>query len=222
MSDFELAFVHSTAREFPACTQAGCFFHYMQAMWRNITGPARARYTADDEYALCIRQLGALAFVPVNDVVAAFEALVASEFFVVNADELEDILDYVQRTWIGRPAVIAGGARRAPRFSHRLWNCYTAMLNGQARTNNSVESWHRSFEHLLRASHPSIWSLIDALRKDSAAALMDLERLNAGAPPPKRRREYEALDQRLLTLVQDYDNRPTLEYLRGIAHNIMF
>jgi len=42
-----------------------------------------------------------------------------------------------------------------------------------------------------------------------------------GEPGPVKRREYILADQRLLTIVNDYNNRDIIRYLRGIAHNFL-
>ena len=46
-----------------------------------------------------------------------------------------------------------------------------------------------------------------------------IHRIIAGEAPPQRR-QYRDLNQRLQTLAANYHNRPRLEYLRGIAHNL--
>ncbi|RWS07833.1 uncharacterized protein B4U80_01466, partial [Leptotrombidium deliense] len=52
--------------------------------------------------ALNIRQLAALAFVPVDHIQSSFTILLDSPFFRNNQLALMSILDYFESTWIGR------------------------------------------------------------------------------------------------------------------------
>ena len=47
-----------------------------------------------------------------------------------------------------------------------------------------------------------------------------MTQMSAGEPAPPQRGKYKAITQRLTTLAAAYKNRPLLDYLRGIAHNI--
>ena len=53
------------------------------------------RYMADEEFALTIRMLAALAFVPPNDVIDSFDTL-ADYSRNSYGQELDDILDYFE------------------------------------------------------------------------------------------------------------------------------
>jgi len=69
-------------------------------------------------------------------------------------------------------------------------------------------------------AHPTIWTFLRVLRNDAAVQQLYAARYVSGLPPPKRRRIYQAINDRIRTLVADYQNRPILEFLRGIAYNL--
>ncbi len=76
----------------------GCLFHFGQCVWRNIQSHGlKNKYQADKSFHLNIKKLVALAFVPVVDVIKAFE-LVADEF---TDDDSDEFIDYFEKTWIG-------------------------------------------------------------------------------------------------------------------------
>ena len=61
--------------------------------WRKIQSIGlQSRYTDDVEFALQIRQLAALAFVPEQDVIR-FQELIESEYNVQHYDVLQQLID---------------------------------------------------------------------------------------------------------------------------------
>lgn len=48
-----------------------------------------------------------------------------------------------------------------------LWNHYNTVLQNQARTNNSVEGWHRGLATTIKA-HPTFWNLIKAIKLEQS------------------------------------------------------
>jgi len=77
----------------------GYFFHFGQCIWRNIQNLGfKKKYQEDKSFHLNVRKLVALAFVPVVDVIKAYEIIVDS--FDDNDDKF---LDYFEKTWIGEP-----------------------------------------------------------------------------------------------------------------------
>ena len=103
-----------------------------------------------------------------------------------------------------------------------LWNMNARVLAGNARTTNVVEAWHRAIQCLLGERHPTIWKFIKGLIRCQKLRDIELEQLLAGHLPPARRPQYEMLNRRMFTIVLDYPNRTNIEFLRGLAHNIVY
>ncbi|XP_052125869.1 uncharacterized protein LOC127749902 [Frankliniella occidentalis] len=83
-----------TRAAFPDADVAGCLFHFGQAQWRQLQGAGLAvayHLEANEEMRANFHTLIALAFVPVDDVEDAFDAL--SEASVLN---LQPIFDHVE------------------------------------------------------------------------------------------------------------------------------
>ena len=91
-----------------------------------------------------IRILPALAFVPEEEVVLYFQAL--QEHFSTDDkwQKVEIVSNYFEDTYIDRPHG-QSGRRHPPRFPISLWNVHKRTIEGSGRTNNCVESWHRTF-----------------------------------------------------------------------------
>lgn len=195
--DFEKAVINAIEICFPECHTSGCFFHFCQNIYRHVQlHGLQERYTMDADFALQVRQLAALAFVPLGDVVQYFEHLDLS--MCADADPL---LQYIEQYYIGtrRP----NGQRRVPLFPPELWNVYAATIQNEDRTNNIQEGWHRKFA-----------STIAMERKK--------EQYVAGDGGPAKKKKYVDRDRRLRAIVQSFEDRPIGEFLRGIAHNLAF
>ena len=74
-------------------------FHFGQCIWRQIQSLGlQKKYQEDKSFHLSIKKIIALVFVPVLDVIKAFD-LIADDF----DDEADDFLGYFEKTWIGEP-----------------------------------------------------------------------------------------------------------------------
>ncbi len=213
LSDFEQAFLASLREEFPGIEITGCFYHYMQSLYRRIQGDGLAQaYANEEEFAVQCRLFGALAFVPLNDVQAAFDAVRQQPDF---DPRLRPFLNYYEDTWLGRNGVNA-------RFPPHLWNVNHRVLNEQRKTNNNVEGWHSGFNQKMADAYPSIYRMIELLKQEQLRQENILTQLLAGHPPPAPNRVYQNLNARVLRIVQGYAERPILEFLRAIAYNYRF
>ena len=101
---------------FNTTTQRGCFFHFSQCIMQSIqSNNLKRRYESDAEFALSLRMLSALAFVPAHSVIEAFEELCDSNII---PPEAQPVVDYMEDTWIGRPDRRL--VRRPPQFPHGM------------------------------------------------------------------------------------------------------
>jgi len=169
MTDFERAAINGFQAVFSNAESRGCFFHFSQAIYRKIQSEPDIKMKYEDEsnleFALHIRELAALAFVPPGDVILSFDILLDSDFYRENQELLTPLLDYFEATWLGRPTR-GVQSRRPSLFPINLWNCYSSAADGLPKTNNAVEGWHRSFSSLISSHHPTIWKFIDGIKKD--------------------------------------------------------
>ncbi|XP_046740521.1 uncharacterized protein LOC124407954 [Diprion similis] len=94
--DFERSFITAVQNVFDECEIQGCHFHYGQCIWRHVQQfGLQKRYSMDAEFALNIKMLIALAFVPCERVEHAFEALATSIYYKENHNDLENIVQYL-------------------------------------------------------------------------------------------------------------------------------
>ena len=108
--------------------------------------------------------------------------------------------------------------RIQPLFPPHLWNVHEATLNDEPRTNNLCEAWNNRFSNLVGHNHPSVWKLIEALKKDECSVSFTILQDARGQPPMKRvRTVYVELQQRLKTLCQARASgtKTVEEFLRG-------
>jgi hypothetical protein len=98
-NDIDCLSTFNLQAEFPGTEQQGCFFHLTQCIMRKIQALGfKARYKQDAEFALNLRLLAAIAFVPVDLVEMAFEVVVQSCRI---PDVCSDITAYFEDMWIG-------------------------------------------------------------------------------------------------------------------------
>ena len=65
-----------------------------------------------------------------------------------------------------------------------------------------------------------IWKFIAALKMEQNMDEAKLEQYIVGQQPNAVRRKYKETAARIKIIVADYNQRPLLDYLRGIAHNL--
>ena len=94
-------------------------------------------------------------------------------------------------------------------------------LNGVDRTNNYVEAAHRRMQTELGMDHPTLWKFIDGIRKVQSGRDQVYEQFVRGEEPQQKRLKYLQADERILKIVQDFENRTVVEYLHDVAHNFM-
>lgn len=72
-------------QQFPTAKIRSCFFHFIQYLGREIQNHwLQSRYSAGSVFAQNMKKLSGLAFVPEEDVEAAFEEVVDCQIFTEN------------------------------------------------------------------------------------------------------------------------------------------
>jgi hypothetical protein len=147
MSDFEKAVLNTMGTVFPEAAIRGCNFHQKQAIRRNIQAKGLQSFLNHSaKFMYFVKMVYGLAFVPPDQVGDIFDTVLMDyldshrqeEGFDDFAEELEDFVSYLQRTWIG---LVAGRnrTRRQPMFAVSTWNKFQDILSDQQITNNSCE-----------------------------------------------------------------------------------
>ena len=120
MIDFERASMNALEENFISVI-TGCFFHLSQSIYRHVWEQGLViRYQEDNNFALNIKMLASLAFVPENDVLSCFNILM-QQF----PEEAITLAKYFENTYIGR--VLPNLSRRTPMFPIRIWNIYSRV-----------------------------------------------------------------------------------------------
>ncbi|KAB0802861.1 hypothetical protein PPYR_05047 [Photinus pyralis] len=212
--DFEAAAITAFQGCFPDANIFGCYYHLTHNVKKKICELGLIQnYNNDANFSLRAKMVPALAFVPINDLENALDAI--SEAL---PDDLQPLVDWFEDNYIGRRNR-RGLGRRPALFGPETWNLHQRVLDGEDRTNNYAEAAHRRLTIELGMEHPTIWKFIVALRKIQIARDVRYEQLLAGHQPSPKKRKYREIDNRISRLILNYNNDNILEFLRGIAHN---
>ena len=158
--------------------------------------------------------LPALAFVPADNVVQAFEQLQENL-----CHEADPVIDYFEDAYIGR---IRRRNRGNPLFPISMWNMYDRVCNDLPRTINSLEGWHNHLQANITSSLPNIWRFLQILKTEQALNDTIISQMLAGHQPSPSKKKCKDLSKRIANIVQDCENREVMDFLRGIAHNLKF
>lgn len=205
----------SFTEKFPNAKTATCLFHMTKSIFKKICDLGlRQRYQEDDDFNLHIRCFSALAFLPIDDVIDGFLELI---------DEVDlpaELVSYFEATYIGEERGRGGYRRRlVPNFAIPSWNVHQRTTNDLPRTNNSVEAWHNTIQNAITCKHPTIWKLIDAIKKEEALALKKKIDFDRGIDVILRHK-YKDVNKRLQNAIERYNPNDKITFLRGIAHNM--
>ena len=115
--DFEKAPINSFEQIWPDTFLKCCFFHFTHNFWRRVQSEGlQSDYNHDEELAIRISQLPALAFVAPHDVPHLFGD-VAQQLPMPQAT---DLIIHFEKIYIGR--TLLGGTYQETLFPIQIWN----------------------------------------------------------------------------------------------------
>jgi len=220
LTDFEQAAINASHGEFPNAINKGCFFHLGQSGWRKIQNCGLAvQYGNDEHFSLLIRHLFALAFLPAHEIPSAFDILKPRI-----PPEANNIVQWFEDNYvhgkIRRQLRNGNIVRDTPLFPPQLWSVYDSVELGIPRTQNTVEAWHRRWKTLVGESHIGVYTIIQEIQKEQQEVEVQIERMLRGEQPPKKKKKVIDRENRIMTIINDRENRSIMDFLRGIAHNL--
>ena len=152
MCDFELAIIQASLLNFPNASHQGCYYHYIQSIWRKVQslGFADVYRSNDPTLKQFVQKMAAIAFCPPSFVRPAWLAVQQEAPQIPQVDSL---VEYFDSTWVNG------------QFQFQQWNYFD--FDGP-RTNNYVEGWHSRLKKVVGKPHPNIFELIEVMKKEEA------------------------------------------------------
>ena len=217
MFDFEKASHNAFSEEFPEASVKACLFHLGQSMYRKIVDLGlKQQYHQDNEFSLLVRCFSALAFLPTEDVIEGFEVLTDDDDLAVPPE----FVSYFETNYIGCLRRRGRNQRRlVPLFPVGCWNVHDRNVQGLPRTNNNLEGWHNAFQSSISCTHPNIWKLIDALKKEETLSQTKKVHFDRG-DDISQKKKYKDVNKRIQTIIDRYGEMDKLSFLRAISYNL--
>ncbi|XP_053596179.1 uncharacterized protein LOC128668046 [Microplitis demolitor] len=218
MVDFEHAFIEAFKEVYSGVQINGCNFHFTKCVWKHVQKyDHQKKYNEDIKFSMNVRLLMGLAFVPSEDVIAAFEEIVSSEYYDLNSDCFEELLEYFELTWIGK-VKHNKNKRDKPMFPIKLWNCQTAVIHDYLRSNNPCEGWNSGFNKRVGQAHPVMEELVKSLKDEQVKTDVLMTQIESGLDVTNTRlKAYRNYTERLKSVVLNYDANKKYEYLNNVA-----
>ena len=172
--DFEKAALNAFTQMYSSSKTSGCYFHLCQSFNRKIGELGlKTVYENYPDFALSLKMIPALAFVPPEDVEPCFNLVI--EELGKSLDQLnledtvaeltDDLAGYFQRTYIKGEKL--GRTEKKPTFSVEIWNQNRESSDGLVRTTNAVEGWHLGVTALFHGSHLPVPTFLAKIKLDS-------------------------------------------------------
>ena len=137
----------------PQIERKGCFYHLCSNFWKHIQSLGlQIQYNNGHNFALHLRILFVLAFLPLNDVTNGFAISCQEIRNNFNADA-DDLPEYFEDTDIS--GFRQNALRHDSLYSINLWDMFSRTDQELSGTIDSIEGWHQSFQRHLSVCHPN-------------------------------------------------------------------
>jgi hypothetical protein len=163
---------------------SGCYVHFRRSLRRNLQKHKHLQtLTLKCTPFYCfVSALVALAYVPEEEVVSYYQALLEEELpstfdairdhigqgpddnfkeFNNMRKSVDEFLQYFEKTYVGQPGRL--GSWNPPRFPISLWNQHKATLDNQATTTNANEAFHSVLRKIVKPN-TTFWGVVDDLK----------------------------------------------------------
>jgi hypothetical protein len=226
--DFEVGPKNEFVKLFPGVDITGCFFHWRQALRRQLAIKGALKfYNHSVEFQTIFHKMVALAFVPTSQI-SEFASIIEQEWEEDCADEAGEWCDYFFKTYVGVLNCRTGN-RKQPKFAHKTWSKYREVLAHESLTSNGAEAWNKSYG--MRSDvNVSFWGTLDSFVREEALAVRKFREqtlsVNTSSPispidGTSRQILQRDKNKRLFNLVSQAKDIPQKEYLNLMSSLLM-
>ena len=84
-------------------------------------------------------------------------------------------------------------------------------------------AFHRAFNDAVQIRHPPLWSFLRHLKDHQTVTEETVTRARRGEAPPRRRRKWRLLEERLVALKRQYNHgdQDLNQYWRAVSHLVL-
>ena len=199
MLDFEASAIQAFGRAFPDATIKGCYFHFTQALWRNIQSKGLSKlYNNNNNVRFHLKIYKSIGFVPINNIDLASDFFENSLYHLITTEslpktaiaELVQYHNYFKGTWLNNSM-----------YPRKLWNHYESFTD---RTNNNNEGFNNGLQQFIGVIHTSLYQLIDDLKAIETRVTASYINLKNGVNLVKKQKKiYKNRDQKISDLKQE-------------------
>lgn len=190
--DYERACIKAFQTVFPKTRIKGCFFHYTQAIWKNVKKHGLAGKQYRGNARKIIRIIMALPLLNPEDMADTWTLI---DNLIINSKnkKLAQLKIYFNRTWYSKHSNAM--------FSQSMWNHHG---NFKTRTNNHLEGWHNILNKHLMVKHPNLYKLLTVLKSQQLHYNAEVILSNNGCPPRPMKIKYKRRNKKLKILMEEY------------------
>ena len=186
--DFETAVIKAIRDVYPDTNIVGCSVHFRRNIKKHVQSKGLMQvYMTDKEVQTYIRYIWGMTLVPPSMIIKVWEEFIVANQLEADEEEDEAAVDFnlgldslvktVERVYIGAPG--RNGSRKKPLFDHSLWNHHDYILSDVEETTNKSEAWNSASKHCM-VMKPSIWKVLESLRKEEGLARAKIVSVNMG------------------------------------------
>ena len=209
MSDFERAFLNALSNAFPSAIVHGCYFHYVQAVFRNLQKLGLRNLYRDNEiFKRHVKLFMALPLLPTNDIRSTYDELSRQILPITSTEKslFSKFKKYILRFWlnqIGPEKLSVFGVRR--------------------KTNNNLESFHAILRKKIKQPNPNFYLFLEQLNNCVVDNDLKADQLDDGVPVSRPRDKKTIHNENRLRSLEEKlsDNRISpMEFLRASAYHV--
>lgn len=210
--DFEKGILNSIEKFYKNSNISGCWFHLVSNLYKHVQSNGLVKIyknRGDNIFKKCFKYLKFLAFIPASDVIDGFNMIKS-----ISCAEFKVILDYFEKYYIGKQVENDKDKRLVPSFPIKYWNVHKRIIKDLPRTNNNIESWHKSLSQDIE-SHPTFVKILKHLRREQRLTEQHYDEIKNGLIFVRKNKEIRK-DENIKSHLKTYNKNELFTFLDNL------